>query len=108
MVDESCMIWTNRVSFATVIASIARRFLASTKIRNIKEAVNSRLRIQAAFHGHPMVDEAREIPGSGLNPEQLRPGSMVASIPARFSQSGRVELPAVQFEPMREPPAFQP
>ena len=91
-----------------MIALIARGILASITIRNIEEAVKSRLRIQAAFHGRSMEDEAREILRSALNREPLRSGSLVASIRARFSRLGGIELPVVPREPMREPPAFEP
>ncbi len=80
--------------------------MASITIRNIEEAVKSRLRIQAAFHGRSMEDEAREILRAALNSEPSRPGNLVASIRARFSRLGGVELPTVPREPMREPPSF--
>ena len=82
--------------------------MASITIRNIEEALKSRLRVQAAIHGRSMEDEARDILRSALNREPARPGNLVASIRARFSRHGGVELPAVPCEPMREPPSFEP
>ncbi|WP_428376323.1 FitA-like ribbon-helix-helix domain-containing protein [Lichenicoccus sp.] len=82
--------------------------MASITIRNIEDALKSRLRVQAAFHGRSMEDEARDILRSALNREPARPGSLVASIRARFSHLGGVELPAMTREPMREPPSFGP
>ena len=80
--------------------------MANITIRNIEEAVKSRLRIQAAVHGRSMEDEAREILRSALNREPAPPGNLVASIRNRFKQFGGVELPSVEREPMREPPTF--
>jgi antitoxin FitA len=82
--------------------------MASITIRSIEDALKSRLRIQAAFHGRSMEDEARGILRSALNREPARPGNLAASIRARFSRFGGVELPVVPREPMREPPSFGP
>ncbi len=82
--------------------------MASITIRNIEDSLKSRLRVQAAFHGRSMEDEARDILRSALNREPARPGNLAASIRARFSRLGGVELPAVSREPMREPPSFGP
>ena len=82
--------------------------MASITIRNIEDSLKSRLRIQAAFHGRSMEDEARDILRSTLNREPARPGNLAASIRARFSRLGGVELPVVPREPMREPPSFGP
>ena len=80
--------------------------MASITIRNIEEGVKSRLRIQAAFHGRSMEDEAREILRSVLNREPAPAGNLVNSIRNRFKHLGGVELPPVEREPMREPPNF--
>jgi plasmid stability protein len=80
--------------------------VASITIRNIEEGVKSRLRIQAAFHGRSMEDEAREILKSVLNRAPTPPGNLVLSIRNRFKRFGGVELPPVEREPMREPPTF--
>lgn len=82
--------------------------MASITIRNFDEELKARLRIQAAFHGRSMEDEARDILRSALNREPARPGNLAASIRARFSRLGGVELPAVLREPIREPPTFEP
>ncbi len=82
--------------------------MASITIRNIEDSLKSRLCVQAAFHGRSMADEARDIIRSALNREPARPGNLAASIRARFGRLGGVELPAVQREPMREPPSFGP
>jgi plasmid stability protein len=41
--------------------------VASITIRNLDDALKSRLRIQAAVHGRSMEDEARDILRSSLN-----------------------------------------
>ncbi len=80
--------------------------MASITIRNLDDALKSRLRIQAAVHGRSIEDEARDILRSALNIEPTRKGSLAASIRARFAPLGGVELPVVAPEPMRAPPAF--
>ena len=80
--------------------------MASITIRNIEDGVKSRLRIQAAFHGRSMEDEAREILRSVLNRDPTRPGNLASSIRNRFRKFGGVEFPPVEREPMREPPTF--
>ncbi len=80
--------------------------MASITIRNVDEALKSRLRIQAAMHGRSMEDEARDILRSALSREPTRQGGLAAAIRARFGPLGGVELPVVAREPMREPPDF--
>ncbi len=80
--------------------------MASITIRNIEDTLKSRLRVQAAFNGRSMEDEARDILRSALNREPAPPGKLAASIRARFACLGGVELPAVSREPMREPLSF--
>ena len=80
--------------------------MASITIRNIEDILKSRLRVQAAFHGRSMEDEARDILRSALNREPAQPGHLAASIRARFRRLGGVELPTVPREPVREPPSF--
>lgn len=82
--------------------------MANITIRNLDDELKTRLRVQAAFHGRSMEDEARDILRSALNREPARPGNLAASIRARFRRLGGVELPVVPREPMREPPSFDP
>ena len=82
--------------------------MARITIRNVEEALKSRLRVQAALHGRSMEDEARDILRSALNRGPVAPGKLAASIRARFARLGGVELPPVDREPMREPPSFSP
>ncbi len=80
--------------------------MASITIRNLEDSLKSRLRVQAAFHGRSMEDEARDILRSALNREPSLPGKLAASIRARFAPFGGVELPTIPREPLREPPSF--
>ena len=80
--------------------------MASITIRNLDDALKSRLRIQAAVHGRSMEDEARQILRSALSRDPARPRSLAASIRARFAPLGGVELPSVARDPMRAPPSF--
>ena len=82
--------------------------MASITIRNIEDTLKLRLRVQAAFHGRSMEDEARDILRSALNREPAAPGNLAASIRTRFARLGGVELPVVPRDPMREPPSFDP
>jgi len=78
--------------------------MASITIRNLDEALKSRLRVQAAVHGRSMEDEARAILRSALNTALVPPVNLAAAIRARFAPLGGVELPDATREPIREPP----
>ena len=83
--------------------------MASITIRNIEEAVKSRLRIQAAFHGRSMEIRRRaKYLRSALNREPAPPGNLTTSIRNRFKRVGGIELLPIKREPMREPPSFEP
>jgi len=80
--------------------------MAAITIRNLDDALKSRLRIQAAVHGRSMEDEARDILRSALNREPSRRANLADSICARFAAIGGVELGEIPREPMRAPPTF--
>ena len=80
--------------------------MASITIRNLDDALKSRLRIQAAVHGRSMEDEARDILRSSLNREPQAPKHLGTAINALFKPLGGFDMPEVPREPMREPPAF--
>jgi plasmid stability protein len=80
--------------------------VASITIRNLDEALKSRLRIQAATHGRSMEDEARDILRCALNRERDRPGGLASAIRARFAPLGGFELPETPRDPMRPAPTF--
>ncbi len=80
--------------------------MASITIRDLDDALKSRLRVQAAFHGRSMEEEARDILRSALNREPARQGNLATAIRARFAPLGGVEMPSTPREPMRAPPTF--
>jgi antitoxin FitA len=77
--------------------------VASITIRDIDERLKTRLRVQAAHHGHSMEEEAREILRTALSTGCSRNGSLVDSIRARIEPFGGVELEMAPREPVREP-----
>ena len=81
--------------------------MASITIRNLDDALKTRLRVQAAVHGRSMEEEARDILRCALNQESAQPGNLASRIIARFAPYGGVELPIPPRGPMREPPPFE-
>lgn len=80
--------------------------MASLTIRNLDDRLKSRLRIQAATHGHSMEEEARTILRAALSADAVEPGNLADAIQARFAPYGGVELEPLPREPIREPPSF--
>lgn len=80
--------------------------MASITIRNLDEPLKVRLRVQAAFHGRSMEDEARDILRTALNREPSSSANLATAIRSRFGALGGVDLPDMPREPMREPPDF--
>jgi antitoxin FitA len=87
--SESC-----RIKEADVVAMT---------IQDIDEQLETRLRRQAALHGHSMEDEARDILRAALSTEPARGQSLVASIRARIEALGGVELELPARDGIREP-----
>jgi len=81
--------------------------MAVMTIRNIDEAIKTRLRIRAALHGKSMEEEARDILRSALSTEPVRPRDLGQAIHERFAALGGVDLPEIPREPSREPPGFE-
>ena len=77
--------------------------MASMTIRDMDERLKARLRIQAAYHGRSMEDEARDILRTALSTERSRTGTLVESIRARIAPLGGVELEIPRREAIREP-----
>jgi plasmid stability protein len=77
---------------------------ASLTIRNLDEAVKTRLRVRAAARGRSMEAEARAILSAALSATAEPGPSLVESIRRRFAGLGDVELPITVREPVREPP----
>ncbi len=76
--------------------------MASITIRNLDDALKSRLRVQAAVHGRSMEDEARDILRSALNQAPQETKNLGAAINDLFKPLGGFDLP----EAPREPPSF--
>ena len=80
--------------------------MAVMTIRNIDNAIKTRLRIRAALHGKSMEEEARDILRSALSTEPVRPRDLGSAIHERFAALGGVDLPETRREPSRAPPDF--
>lgn len=80
--------------------------MATMTIRNIDDAIKTRLRMQAARHGRSMEDEARDILRSALSTEPESGASLYEAIRARVKRFGGVELELPPRGPGREPPDF--
>jgi len=75
--------------------------MAVMTIRDIDDAIESRLRLQAAMHGRSMEDEARDILRAALSTEIPHPRDLGQAIHDRFGALGSVDLPDVPREPIR-------
>ena len=80
--------------------------MASITIRNLDDAVKTRLRIRASTNGRSMEEEARLILREAVE-RTLGPTNLASAIRARFAPLGGVELDIPARQPMREPPLFQ-
>jgi plasmid stability protein len=80
--------------------------MASMTIRNIDDALKSRLRIRAAEHGRSMEEEARDILRSALAVVEPEPENLAVAIRRRFGPLGGVDLDIPPREPMRDPIDF--
>lgn len=80
--------------------------MASLTIRNLDKDLKSQLRIRAAKHGRSMEEEVRTIIKSALALEQPKKGSLAEVIHERFALFGRVEIPKIPREEIREPIDF--
>lgn len=77
--------------------------MAVMTIRNIDDAIKSRLRLRAAMHGRSMEDEARDILRAALSTEIPRPRNLGQAINERFVELGGVDLPEIARERIRRP-----
>jgi antitoxin FitA len=80
--------------------------MASITIRNLEQAIKARLRLRAAKHDRSMPEEARAILRAALCEELGPTCNLATAIGRRLAPFGGVELPAVERDAMREPPAF--
>jgi antitoxin FitA len=81
--------------------------MVSITIRNLDEALKSRLRVRAAQHGRSMEEEARDILRTALTVEHQAPHNLAEVIHRRFAALGGVDLPPVSRDAMREPLTFE-
>ncbi|NKC16866.1 MAG: plasmid stabilization protein [Gammaproteobacteria bacterium] len=79
--------------------------MASITIRNLDDAVKTRLRVRAAGNGRSMEEEARLILRDAVE-SKPRSGNLAESIRARIAPLGGVDLELPPREPAREPPTF--
>jgi antitoxin FitA len=75
--------------------------MATMTIRNIDEALKSRLRVRASIHGKSMEAEARDILRAALSPEMQSLGDLGQAIRNRFEALGGVDLPETPRQPIR-------
>lgn len=80
--------------------------MAVMTIRNIDDAIKTRLRVRAATNGRSMEDEARDILRSALSTDVPRPRNLGHAISERFGKLGGVDLPETPREPIRSPVDF--
>ena len=79
--------------------------MASITIRNLEDDLKRRLRIRAAEHERSVEEEDREILRHVVT-EPATPRNLAASIRARVTPLGGVELDLPSREAMRDPPRF--
>jgi plasmid stability protein len=80
--------------------------MASMTIRDIDDRLKAKLRVRAAYHGHSMEEEAREILRAALSTPRSDGGSLMDRIRARIEPLGGIDLQIEPREPIREPVAF--
>lgn len=80
--------------------------MAVMTIRNIDDAIKSRLRLRAALNGRSMEEEARDILRAALSSEVPPPRNLVDAIRERFGALSGVDLPDVPRESIRTPVDF--
>jgi antitoxin FitA len=82
--------------------------MASLTIRNLEEPIKELLRIRAAYHGHSMEEEVRQILRHTLLQDTQSSANLAKSIQKRFALiDGINELPIPDREAMRQPPQFE-
>ena len=80
--------------------------MASITIRNLDDAVNTRLRARAAEHGRSMEEEVRTIPREAVDAGKPTPKDLAAFTRECFAPLGGVDLDIPPRGPMCEPPVF--
>ncbi len=80
--------------------------MGALTIRNIDEALKTRLRVGAVTHGRSVEEEARDILRAALSAEPARLGDLGQAIRSRFTPLGGVDLPELARDPVLDPPGF--
>ena len=81
--------------------------MATLVIRNVEDAVHSRLKELAVSHGHSMEEEVRLILRGSTAARPPDPAvSWVDALRALFEPLGGLDLPEIPREPPREQPDF--
>ncbi len=80
--------------------------MSSLLIRQLDEAIKTRLRLRAAQRGRSMEAEAREILKTTLLQPSRAGTSLANRIHSRFAAVGGLELSKIPREPMRRPPVL--
>jgi plasmid stability protein len=70
--------------------------MASLTIRNLDDALKTRLRVRAAEHGHSMEEEVRMLLRTHLPPDKPAKGGLDSDIHALFAPLGGVDLPDIE------------
>lgn len=83
--------------------------MANLTIRNLEEPIKELLRIRAAYHGHSMEEEVRQILRAALLENAESSENLAEAIQKRFAQlRGVDDLSLPSRELMREPPQIKP
>lgn len=82
--------------------------MASLTIRNLDEALKTRLRIRAAERGRSMEEEARHILRHTLLGEEEPATNLAELAQELFGPEHGVHLDLPKRGPAREPPSFEP
>jgi plasmid stability protein len=76
--------------------------MASITIRNLEDPLKVKLRIQAAYHGRSMEEEARHILRTALTEERQPSSDLGRTIRQRFASTGGIDLDAIERRNRRE------
>ena len=80
--------------------------MASITIRQLDDHLKSKLRMQAARHGHSMEEEARNILKAGLAAGTAARPNLAETIRRYIDPVGGVDLALPTREPVRRPPSL--
>jgi antitoxin FitA len=81
--------------------------MVSLTIRNLDEALKSRLHVRAAQHGRSMEEEAHDILRTALAVEHPAPHNLAEAIHQRFAAWGGIDLLPMSRDVMHEPPVSE-